>query len=111
VAEYEMTRIDRRGLVTPKNRLTAAVVPEVQAKLRSLLSEGVDEVVFDLADTVMVDSSGMGLLIAAANSLARTNGTVRVVNASPDILDLLRSMRLTERLNVSGRAEQGALRE
>jgi anti-anti-sigma factor len=111
VAEYDVTRIDRRGIVTPKNRLTAVMVPELQTELRNLLAQGVDEVVFDLADTAMVDSSGMGLLIAAANSLARTRGVVRVIHASSDIVDLFRSMRLTERLNVSGRAEQGAFRE
>jgi hypothetical protein len=48
----------------------------------------------------------MGLLIAAANSVARKHGSIRVINASPDILQLLKSMRLADRLGVSGRAEQ-----
>ena len=109
MAEYEVTRTDRRGVVTPKSRLTAAMVPDLQGELRVLLGQGVDELVFDLADTTMLDSSGMGLLIAASNSVARTRGTVRVINASPDVLDLLRSMRLVDRLNVSGRAAQEAL--
>jgi anti-anti-sigma regulatory factor len=53
----------------------------------------------------MLDSSGMGLLIAAANSLAPGGGRIRVTNVSPDIFRLLQSMRLTTRLNVSARAE------
>ena len=61
--------------------------------------------VIDLANAKMLDSSGMGLLIAAANSLAQMGGKVRVTNVSPDIFRLLQSMRLTLRLNVSGREE------
>ena len=34
---------------------------------------------------VMLDSSGIGLLVAASNSLARERGSIRVVNASTDI--------------------------
>ena len=53
----------------------------------------------------MLDSSGMGLLIAAANSLAHSGGKLRVTNVCPDIFRLLQSMRLTARLNVSGKAQ------
>jgi anti-anti-sigma regulatory factor len=47
----------------------------------------------------------MGLLIAAVNSVAPNGGKVRVTNVSPDIFRLLQSMRLTSRLNVSGKVE------
>ena len=61
--------------------------------------------VFDLASTAMLDSSGMGLLIATANSMTPIGGKVRVINVCSDIFHLLQSMRLTARLNVSERAE------
>jgi anti-anti-sigma factor len=70
-----------------------------------MLKKGARELVFDLAPTVMLDSSGIGLLIAAANSVAPNGGKVRVTNVCPDIFRLLQSMRLTSRLNVSGRVE------
>ena len=54
----------------------------------------------------MLDPSGIGLLIAGPNSLSRLGGKFRVTNVSPDILRMFESMRLTVRLNVSGRAEQ-----
>ena len=108
--DYQVTRNDRQGIVVPNGRLTADVVPGLQAALRDALEQGLDDLVFDLADTAMVDSSGMGLLIAAGNSLARRHGGIRVINASSDILQLLQSMRLTDRLHVSGRPEQEARR-
>ena len=70
-----------------------------------MLSQGGHELVFDMHSTAMLESSGIGLLIAAANSIARTGGALRVTNVGPDIFRLLQSMRLTTRLNVSGKAE------
>ena len=84
--------------------MTAILVPELQADLKEMMNKGAREVVFDLTNTAMLDSSGMGLLIAAANSLAASGGKVRVTNVCPDIFRLLQSMRLTARLNVSARA-------
>ncbi len=84
--------------------LIASDVPDLQAALKQQLQRGVDEIVFDLAATVMLDSSGIGLLIATCNTMARQQGRIRVINVSPDILQLLQSMRLTGRLNATGKA-------
>ena len=84
--------------------LIASDVPDLQAALKQQLQRGVDEIVFDLAATVMLDSSGIGLLIATCNTMTRQQGRIRVINVSPDILQLLQSMRLTGRLNVTGKA-------
>ncbi len=84
--------------------LIASDVPDLQAALKQQLQRGVDEIVFDLAATVMLDSSGIGLLIATCNTMARQQGRIRVINVSQDILQLLQSMRLTGRLNATGKA-------
>jgi anti-sigma B factor antagonist len=86
--------------------LTASLVPELQGALKAQLEQPTKEVVFDLAATGMLDSSGIGLLIATYNSLSRQQGRVSVIHVSPDILQLLQSMRLVNRLNASGRAAQ-----
>ena len=102
---YEIEQNDKQGSVKLMGDLTAVLVPDLQTGLKQMLNGGTSEVVFDLAKTAMLDSSGIGLLIAAANSLARSGGKVRVTNVSPDILRLLQSMRLVGRLNVTGRTE------
>jgi len=105
MAAYVMEQKDLQGSVRLQGDLTAALVPDLQASLKEMLKKGSRELVFDLAPTVMLDSSGIGLLIAAANSVAPNGGKVRVTNVCPDIFRLLQSMRLTSRLNVSGRVE------
>lgn len=107
MADYTIERKERQCLVVLQADLTASLIPDLQGALKSHLENGVDEAVFDLGKTVMLDSSGIGLLIATCNSLGRKKGKMRVIHASPDILRLLQSMRLVTRLNVSG----GELRE
>jgi anti-sigma B factor antagonist len=103
MANYNIQATGKNCSVTPTGDLTAHVVPELQAAIKQQLQQGVSEVVFDLAATAMLDSSGIGLLIATSNSLSRQQGRVRVINVAPDILQLLQSMRLVTRLNASGR--------
>ena len=105
MASFVIDHKDLQGSVQLMGDLTAVLVPDLQAGLKQVLQKGVRNLVFDLTSTRMLDSSGMGLLIAAANSLAQMGGKVRVTNVSPDIFRLLQSMRLTFRLNVSGREE------
>ena len=104
MAGYVMEQNDLQGSVRLIGDLTAALVPDLQAGLREMLSKGARDLVFDLESTAMLDSSGMGLLIAAANSLAPNGGKVRVTNVCPGIFRLLQSMRLTARLNVTAKA-------
>jgi anti-sigma B factor antagonist len=82
---------------------TAATVPDVKPALLEAMEEGVNEVEFDFAKTVVIDSTGIGFLIATYNSLTKRNGVVRVVLVSEDIYRLLQSMRLEKRLSVSKR--------
>jgi anti-anti-sigma factor len=89
--------------VTMSGDLIASVVTELQAALKEKMQQDVHEIVFDLATVVMLDSSGIGLLIAASNTVGRLKGRIGVVNVSPDILQLLQSMRLAGRLNATGR--------
>ena len=103
MAGYTIERKESQCWVMLQGDLTAPLIPDLQAALKKNLEEGVHEAVFDLGNTAMLDSSGIGLLIAACNSLAKSQGKVRVLHVSPDILRLLQSMRLVTRLNASGR--------
>jgi len=105
MAAYEIEQRDKQGSIKLMGDLTAVLVPDLQTGLKEMLNSGTCEMVFDLAKTTMLDSSGIGLLIAAANTLGRSGGKVQVTNASPDILRLMQSMRLAGRLNVTGRTE------
>jgi len=103
MADYTIECKEKQCMVVLQGNLTAPLIPDLQGALKNHLEKGIDEAVFDLGKTAMLDSSGIGLLIATCNSLGRKKGKMRVLNVSPDILRLLQSMRLVARLNVSGR--------
>lgn len=104
------TRVERKdldALVRPAGDVVAATAAELRTALRTAVAEGVRRITLDFSGVAMVDSAGLGLLIAAHNSLAKAGGQLAVVHASKDILDLFRSMRIHQHFSVSGdRAER-----
>lgn len=80
--------------------LTATTVDRVRGELKLLLQGGAKLLTIDLAGVQMVDSMGIGLLIQAHNSLTKTGGSLEVVHASAELLELFRSMRLDKRFTI-----------
>jgi anti-anti-sigma factor len=101
-----LLQIERQGtrtVIAPGGDLTSSTTPVLRPEVQSLLADGAKELVFDLASTRMVDSQGIGLLIATHNSLAAIGGHLEVVNVSTDVLSLLRAMRLDRHFSITGR--------
>jgi len=99
----EVTREDNKAIVRPPGTgIVAASLPELRSKMRGIIDEGVRELVVDLTDVQMVDSSGIGLLISAYNSLRKVGGRLAVIHASAEILELFQTMRMHQHFSVSG---------
>lgn len=90
------------AVLQPEGDLVAARLPALRSKLQEMLGGGTVHLTLDLAGARMVDSAGIGLLIAAHNSLKKAGGELTVVHASKDILDLFRTMRIHQHFSVSG---------
>ena len=99
MADFPITRTGTTARVVVLEQLTAVEAPALQAALKQEIAQGVKELEFDLTSTKALDSTGIGLLIAASNSLAALQGCVRLIQVSPPLLKLLQSMRLVDRLH------------
>lgn len=97
---YRIERAELNCCIRVSGALTAILVPELKEAISRELNQQTRELVFDLRETTMLDSSGIGLLIATSNSLARKNASLRVIEPPPEIFELLQHMRLVDRLNV-----------
>ncbi len=98
-----ITREANKAVVRPAgDGIVAASLPELRLKMREMVEAGVRELVLDLTDVRMVDSSGIGLLISAFNSLRKMGGNFAVIHATPEILELFRSMRMHQHFSVTG---------
>jgi len=96
-------REDNKAVIQPSGEtIVAATIPELRLKLRGAVEEGVRELVIDLAGVRMVDSSGLGLLIAAHNSVRKVGGRLSVIHACTDLLELFQSMRMHQHFSVTG---------
>ena len=90
------------AVISPDGDLVAARLPALRTKLREMVDSGTRHLTMDLAGTQMVDSTGIGLLISAHNSLKKAGGELKVIHASQDIFELLRTMRMHQHFSVSG---------
>jgi anti-sigma B factor antagonist len=98
-----MTRVDNKAVLRPDgDKIVAATLSELRAKMRGMVEDGVQELEIDLTDVKMVDSSGIGLLISAFNSLRKVGGRFAVTHASPEILELFQTMRMHQHFSVTG---------
>ncbi len=100
--ELQITMNGELATVTPTVDIVASIVPKIRTELKAIISGGAKEVVVDLKKVEMIDSTGIGMFIAAHNSLLKTGGRIMAVNASADILDLFKAMRLDQHFSVSG---------
>jgi anti-sigma B factor antagonist len=100
---FDVRREGDRATVAPRGDVVATAVADLRQTMRDLVRGGVREMVVDLHSAEMMDSTGIGLLLAGYNSLGQAGGKFSVVGASPEILELLRTMRVHQRFTVEGR--------
>jgi anti-sigma B factor antagonist len=92
-----MSEINKDGsqvTVKPGRDVVASMANEFRAELNSQIQESPTELVIDLAGVEMVDSVGIGVIIATHNSLDQKGGKLKVVNIAEDIYGLFSTMRL-----------------
>ena len=78
----------------PGRDIVVSVVDAMKAELRALVIETEGTFTIDLTGVEMIDSKGLGLLIATNNSLVSQGRQLRIIQANDDLIDLFRMMRL-----------------
>ncbi|ABW68490.1 STAS domain-containing protein [Desulfosudis oleivorans] len=104
MAQSEITRQARQVIVKPGTDLVASMADGFREELQQVIRESPESVTIDLTGVEMVDSVGIGVMIAVYNSLAKVEGMLKVINANKNILNLFRTMRLDRHFTVEGTA-------
>ncbi len=92
--------------IKPQADVVASSANAFRGELKGLIEEGTPQVVVDLDGVEMMDSVGLGVFIAAHNSLTQTGRVLTVCNASSDIMTLFRTMRLDKHFAITAVAEE-----
>ena len=85
----------------PGKDIVASRTKSFRKKLKKSVDDGIKEITINFEGVEMVDSVGLGVLIATHNSLSSAGGQLKVANASEDIFKLFKTMRLDQHFEVS----------
>ncbi len=86
--------------ITPGQDVVTPVIKDLQRELQEVVAEKPAELVIDLEGVEFVDSTGLGLFIAAYNSLKQNQGRVTIINAKGNVLDVLLTTHLNRIFNI-----------
>ncbi|MDR3557507.1 MAG: STAS domain-containing protein [Syntrophobacteraceae bacterium] len=105
----QIEQSENQALIQLQEPLTSALARELRPRLLEVIAKGATQMVMDLSLVDLVDSGGIGLLIATRNSLAKVGGGMRIVGASSEIQHLFQVMRLDRHFEVEGKPGDGSL--
>ncbi len=102
MTNVQTQNVDKTPVILKVERdLVSSHSAELREQLRTLIGQGARNVVLDFGQVRMVDSAGLGMIIAAHNSLKKVEGELAVTECSADILELFRSMRIHQHMSVT----------
>jgi len=95
-----MQETKEQGRWAPSGDIVATNTQSAKEELRGLVGSSSGEFLVDLSGVRMIDSKGLGILIATINSLEAAGRAMRVVGANEDLLGLFRMMRLDRHMRL-----------
>ena len=91
---------DGHTVVRPSGDIVASMADALRAQLKDIVAQLTGPLTIDLAQVELIDSVGIGLLIAVHNSLSQKGGKLTLAHVSPDLATLLRTMRLDKHFSI-----------
>lgn len=78
--------------------LSAATAPELRELLCAVQEDGVTDLALDFSGTMVIDATGIALLVATGNSYRSGDKHLALVAVPRGIFSLLQNLRLSQRL-------------
>ena len=91
---------DGRAILCPVGDIVASVADALRVRIKDAISEHPGPLTLDLALVELVDSVGIGLLIAAHNTLAKKGDRLALIHVNAELAALLRAMRLDKHFSI-----------
>ena len=89
-------------IVRPGTDVVASMAEAFKDDLLSAINSSDGIIVIDLEGVEMVDSVGIGVIIASHNTLNQADRKLKVINVAKDVYGLFTTMRLNRRFTVEG---------
>ena len=86
---FEIAKDGSTLTIALSGKLDAGTAPGLDASLASELPT-ITDVVFDLEQLTYISSAGLRTLLATYKRVTKVNGTMNVINACEDVMDVLK---------------------
>ncbi|MCG8566520.1 MAG: STAS domain-containing protein [Desulfobacterales bacterium] len=96
----EIVNTGDQTIITPGIDVVASMAEGFKQELLTAINSSQGEVILDLKGVEMVDSVGIGVIIASHNTLIQAGRTLKVINVVKDVFGLFSAMRLNKRFVV-----------
>ena len=84
--EIKNTELSNRlTVLSISGRITALTAPDVKNQVRSLVSNGLIDMIFDLKETVFIDSSGLSAIVSALKQAREAGGALKLAGLQSDV--------------------------
>lgn len=98
----EIVNEGNQTIIKPGTDVVASMAEDFKTELLTAINDSSSELVIDLTGVEMVDSVGIGVIIAAHNTLNQSDRKLKVINVTKDVYGLFATMRLNRRFTVEG---------
>ncbi|NOZ62502.1 MAG: STAS domain-containing protein [Calditrichaeota bacterium] len=102
VEEYQ----DKLLVTVLEKRVYLGITSVFREEVQTLLTRDVNEIVFDLKNVSVMNSSGLGVLIMARDSLNKRGGQVKLANLQTLMQEIFSRMRLDTLFSIYPNAQQ-----
>ena len=96
----EITKDGEKVTIRPGIDVVASMAEDFKNELLSAINDSKGDFYIDLGGVEMVDSVGIGIIIAAHNTLSQDSRELKVINVVNDVYGLFTTMRLNRRFTV-----------
>lgn len=87
--------------IKPGRDIVASMLDGFKAELKEVAATGCGRLIIDFTGVRMIDSMGIGILIATYNSLKQRQAELELQHVSTEIATLLKHMRLNQHFMIS----------
>lgn len=86
--------------VTPDQNIVGSLTHDLKQTFSTIMMRDAIHLQVDLQHVTMIDSLGIGVLVATRNRLKDSNNGFSIINLSPELTQLFSNMRIIEFLNI-----------
>ncbi|MEA3332623.1 MAG: STAS domain-containing protein [Pseudomonadota bacterium] len=89
-----VTKNEDRSTIALEGDFTSDLLNDFRSAVQSEIDAGNISLTIDFTDTAIIDSMGIGCLVATHNTLKQKDGTMHLSNVPENLMDVFKVMRL-----------------